>query len=75
MGFMLSSRTDNYLIYMYLLRAIFGFAGQGIIVSQGAIVAKYAPKHYEYIMGLCLNIPLIFNALSSIISSKIQQET
>lgn len=56
---------------MYITRGIFGISGLGIITIQGKLIDKFSKKHYEYIMGLCLNIPYLFNALNSFITASV----
>jgi len=60
---------------MYIARGFLGIGGLGIITIQGKLVNKYSKKHYEYIMGLCLNIPYIFNALNSFITAYVIKQT
>lgn len=60
---------------MYIIRGVFGISGLGIITIQGKLINRFSKKHYEYIMGLCLNIPYIFTALNSFVTASVQQQT
>lgn len=71
LGILLSQRADGYVTLMYITRGIFGISGLGIITIQGKLIDKFSKKHYEYIMGLCLNIPYLFNALNSFITASV----
>ncbi len=74
-AFLLKTRQDGYLIMMYIARGFLGISGLGIITIQGKLADQFSKKHYQYIMGLCLNIPYAFNALNSFLTSSIQSQT
>ena len=56
---------------MCVARGVFGICGLGIIVIQGKLANRFVKQHYEYMMGLCLNIPYVFTAINSYLSSSI----
>lgn len=60
---------------MYIVRGVFGISGLGVITIQGKLINRFSKRHYEYIMGLCLNIPYIFTALNSFVTASVQQQT
>lgn len=68
-------RYHGYVTMMYVARGFLGIGGLGIITIQGKLVNKYSKRHYEYIMGLCLNIPYLFNALNSFITAFLIKQT
>jgi len=73
LGILLSNRSDGYITCMYFVRGILGISGLGIIIIQGKLIDQFSKKHYEFIMGLCLNIPYCFNALNSFVTSAVQK--
>lgn len=75
LAFLLKSRQEGYLIWMYIARGFLGITGLGILTIQGKLADQFCKKHYEYIMGLCFNIPYVFNALNSFLTSSIQSQT
>lgn len=60
---------------MYIARGVLGICGLSIITIQGKLADKFSKKNYEYIMGLCLNVPYMFNALNSFITASVQSQT
>jgi Sec-independent protein secretion pathway component TatC len=60
---------------MYIARGVLGICGLSIITIQGKLADKFSKKNYELIMGLCLNVPYIFNALNSFITAAVQSQT
>lgn len=52
-----------------------GISGLGIITIQGKLANQFCKRHYEYIMGICLNVPYIFNAVNSFLTAAVQKDT
>lgn len=75
LGILLDNRGSNYITFMYIARGVLGISGLGVITIQGKLANMFSKKHYEYIMGLCLNVPYIFNALNSFITASVQSQT
>ena len=75
LAFLLKSRQEGYLVWMYIARGFLGISGLGILTIQGKLADQFCKKHYEYVMGLCFNIPYVFNALNSFLTSSIQSQT
>ena len=71
MGALVHARSDGYELGLCLARGVYGISGLGIVIIQGKLANKFAKKHYEYIMGLCLNVPYLFTAANSLINSSI----
>jgi hypothetical protein len=75
LGILLDERGSNYITLMYIFRGVLGICGLGVITIQGKLASMFSKQHYEYIMGLCLNVPYIFNALNSFITASVQSQT
>ena len=74
-GFLVKTRVSGYETMMCVARGIFGISGLGIIIIQGKLANRFAKHHYEYMMGLCLNVPYMFNAINSFITSAVAEQT
>ena len=74
-GVVLGSRFNGYIGVLVVLRGISGINGLGVMIIQGKLIDKFAHPHYEYIMGLCLNLPNLFTAANSLITSSIASNT
>jgi len=52
--FYMRSNTNKSIIF--LLRALFGLANEGIMTLQAVIIGKYFKKHFEFIFGVYFSL-------------------
>jgi hypothetical protein len=56
---------------MYIMRSIFGVAGEGIFTVQGLIITKYCKDNFEIVMSIGLSLPFIFDSLNSLVTTRV----
>ena len=57
------------------LRAVYGLTGEGAYTIQAVVVQKLGGENYDVMMGLCLTIPLFFDALNSFVTTTLYDAT
>jgi len=57
------------------MRGLFGLGGEGLYSTQCTIVSMYAENEYEFIAGLALSLPFAFDALNSVTTTTVYNET
>jgi MFS family permease len=73
---MLQFRPQGYLAILYVMRAFFGLAGEGIFTVQSRIVARYCRKEdFEFVLSMCLSLPFLFYALDSVVTTQLYDST
>ena len=73
--FMLQFRPSGYFIVLLAMRVLFGTSGESNFTAQGKIIAKYCKKNYEFVLSVCFGIGFFFNALDSLITTGIYNQT
>lgn len=58
-----------------ILRALFGLTGEGAYTIQAVVIQKLGGENYDVMMGLCLTIPLFFDALNSLVTTTLYDAT
>jgi MFS family permease len=72
---MVVTRISGYIILMYIMRSIFGVAGEGIFTVQGLIITKYCKDNFEIVMSIGLSLPFIFDSLNSLVTTRVYDST
>jgi len=70
----LTTFTGLYAVLL-VLRAVFGLSGEGGYTIQAVVINKLVSDNYDVIMGLCLTIPLFFDALNSLVTTTLYDAT
>lgn len=60
---------------LLVLRGFFGISGEGAFTMQAMIIQKIGGKNYDMMMGLCLTVPLFFDAVNSLVSTSVFDAT
>ncbi len=69
---MIQFRVEGYIIGLYVIRAFFGMAGEGIFTVQSIIVTRFCKKEdFELVLSLCLSLPFVFDSLNELITTRI----
>jgi hypothetical protein len=66
---------EGYKYILFGLRAFFGMAGSSAFTIQGLIISQYGKKYFELLMGVCLCVPFVFDAINSFVSTAIYDAT
>lgn len=68
--------TPPYFLPMvYVMRSIFGLAGEGLYTAQCIIMSIFAENEYEFLAGLALALPFLFDALNSVTTTAVYNST
>lgn len=60
---------------LLVLRGFFGISGEGAFTIQAMVVQKVGGKNYDTMMGLCLTVPLFFDAMNSMVATEVFDAT
>lgn len=74
-AFLFTVVPPYFLPMVYILRSLFGLAGEGLFTAQCTIISIYAEGQYELLAGLSLAIPFVFDALNSVTTTAIYKST
>ena len=72
---MVVTRTSGYIIIMYIMRSMFGLAGEGMFTVQGLIITKYCKNNFEIVMSIALGLPFVFDSLNSLVTTRVYDYT
>ncbi len=72
---MVQYQVSAYIIVMYLMRALFGVAGEGIFTVQSIIITKYCKDNFEIVMSVALSLPFVLDSLNSLITTRVYDLT
>lgn len=72
---MVQTQITGYIVIMYVLRSLFGIAGEGIFTVQGLIITKYCKNNFEMVISVALSLPFLFDAINSVVTTRVYDVT
>lgn len=72
---MFEFRPSSYKTVIMIMRSIFGLAGEGMFVLLCLIVTIFGKDEYEFLMGAALSLPFFFDAVNSLVSTLVYDQT
>jgi MFS family permease len=72
---MVQTQVTGYIIIMYVARAFFGIAGEGIFTVQGLIITKFCKDNLEIVLSVALSLPFILDSVNSIVTTRVYDST